>query len=195
MKKEDLQKILRLHGVWVRGDGGVCANLSGANLIGAILSDAILSGANLSGAILSDADLSGANLSDANLSCADLSCANLSGADLRGADLSGADLRVANLIDANLSGASLSDAILSDANLSGANLWSTIGNGREIRSIHCGTYNIAFTRDVMQIGCKRFLVAEWFSFDDKAIASMDVGALDFWRVWKPILQQIVEASK
>ena len=110
MKKEDLQEILRLHGVWVRGDGGVCA---------------------------------------------DLSCANLSG----------------------------------------ANLWSTIGNGREIRSIHCGTYNIAFTRDVMQIGCKRFLVADWFSFDDKAIASMDVGALDFWRVWKPILQQIVEASK
>ena len=145
MKKEDLQKILRLHGVWVRGDGGVCANLSGANLIGAILS-----GANLSGAILSDADLSGANL--------------------RGADLS-------------------------DANLSGANLWSTIGNGRELKSIHCGTYDIAFTRDVMQIGCKRFLVADWFSFDDKAIASMDVGALDFWRVWKPILQQIVEASK
>ena len=135
MKKEDLQKILRLHGVWVRGDGGVCANLSGANLIGAILS-----GANLIGAILSD-------------------------------------------------------AILSCANLRGAIMWSTIGNGRELKSIHCGTYDIAFTRDVMQIGCKRFLVADWFSFDDKAIASMDVGALDFWRVWKPILQQIVEASK
>ena len=125
MKKEDLQKILRLHGVWVRGDGGVCADLSCANL-------------------------SGANLS----------CANLRGANLRGAIM-----------------------------------WSTIGNGRELKSIHCGTYDIAFTRDVMQIGCKRFLVADWFSFDDKAIASMDVGALDFWRVWKPILQQIVEASK
>ena len=120
MKKEDLQKILRLHGVWVRGDGGVCAILSGANL--------------------------------------------------RGANLRGANLR-------------------------GAIMWSTIGNGRELKSIHCGTYDIAFTRDVMQIGCKRFLVADWFSFDDKAIASMDVGALDFWRVWKPILQQIVEASK
>ena len=135
MKKEDLQKILRLHGVWVRGDGGVCAILSGANL--------------------------------------------------RGANLSGA----------NLIGAILSDAILSCANLRGAIMWSTIGNGRELKSIHCGTYDIAFTRDVMQIGCKRFLVADWFSFDDKAIASMDVGALDFWRVWKPILQQIVEASK
>ena len=175
MKKEDLQKILRLHGVWVRGDGGVCANLSGANLIGAILSDAILSGANLSGAILSDADLSGANL--------------------RGADLSDANLSGANLIGANLSGANLSCANLRGANLRGAIMWSTIGNGRELKSIHCGTYDIAFTRDVMQIGCKRFLVADWFSFDDKAIASMDVGALDFWRVWKPILQQIVEASK
>ena len=175
MKKEDLQKILRLHGVWVRGDGGVCANLSGANLIGAILS-----GANLIGAILSDAILSGANLSGAILSDADLS-----GANLRGADLS----------DANLSCANLSCADLSGANLRGAIMWSTIGNGRELKSIHCGTYDIAFTRDVMQIGCKRFLVADWFSFDDKAIASMDVGALDFWRVWKPILQQIVEASK
>ena len=135
MKKEDLQKILRLHGVWVRGDGGVCADLS-------------------------DANLSGANLIGANLSGANLSCANLRGANLRGAIM-----------------------------------WSTIGNGRELKSIHCGTYDIAFTRDVMQIGCKRFLVADWFSFDDKAIASMDVGALDFWRVWKPILQQIVEASK
>ena len=175
MKKEDLQKILRLHGVWVRGDGGVCANLSGANLIGAILSGANLScanlrGANLSGAILSDADLSGANLRGADLSDANLSCANLSGANLSCANLRGANLR-------------------------GAIMWSTIGNGRELKSIHCGTYDIAFTRDVMQIGCKRFLVADWFSFDDKAIASMDVGALDFWRVWKPILQQIVEASK
>ena len=180
MKKEDLQKILRLHGVWVRGDGGVCANLSGANLIGAILS-----GANLIGAILSDAILSGANLSGAILSDADLS-----GANLRGADLSDA-----NLSCANLSGANLSCANLRGANLRGAIMWSTIGNGRELKSIHCGTYDIAFTRDVMQIGCKRFLVADWFSFDDKAIASMDVGALDFWRVWKPILQQIVEASK
>ena len=170
MKKEDLQKILRLHGVWVRGDGGVCANLSGANLIGAILS-----GANLIGAILSDAILSGANLSGAILSDADLSGANLRGADLSDANLSCANLR--------------------GANLRGAIMWSTIGNGRELKSIHCGTYDIAFTRDVMQIGCKRFLVADWFSFDDKAIASMDVGALDFWRVWKPILQQIVEASK
>ena len=170
MKKEDLQKILRLHGVWVRGDGGVCADLSDANL----------SGANLIGANLSGANLSCANLRGANLSDADLSCANL-----RGADLS----------DANLSCANLSFADLSGANLRGAIMWSTIGNGRELKSIHCGTYDIAFTRDVMQIGCKRFLVADWFSFDDKAIASMDVGALDFWRVWKPILQQIVEASK
>ena len=170
MKKEDLQKILRLHGVWVRGDGGVCANLSGANLIGAILSGANLIGAILSDAILSGANLSGAILSDADLSDANLSCANLSGANLSCANLRGANLR-------------------------GAIMWSTIGNGRELKSIHCGTYDIAFTRDVMQIGCKRFLVADWFSFDDKAIASMDVGALDFWRVWKPILQQIVEASK
>ena len=44
----------------------------------------------------------------------------------------------------------------------------------------------------MQIGTQGSWQARLVSFDDKAIASMDVGALDFWRVGKPILQQIVE---
>ena len=73
----DLKKILDEHLLWLNGEGGSRANLSGANLSRADLSDADLSGANLSGA-----DLSGANLSGANLSRADLSDANLSGASM-----------------------------------------------------------------------------------------------------------------
>ena len=54
--KEQLDKIVRLHGMWLRCvDGGSRANLSRANL----------SGANLSCADLSGADLSHANLSRA----------------------------------------------------------------------------------------------------------------------------------
>lgn len=78
----DLPKILADHALWVRGDGGSRANLSGADL----------SGANLSGANLRWADLSRADLSRADLRWADLSRANLSRADLREADLSGANL-------------------------------------------------------------------------------------------------------
>ena len=59
----DIQKILELHAMWLRGeDGGERANLRGA-------------------------DLYGANLEGANLVCANLRGANLYGANLRGADL------------------------------------------------------------------------------------------------------------
>ena len=82
----DLKKILDEHLLWLNGEGGSRADLSGADL----------SGANLFGANLSDADLRGA----------DLSCANL-----RGADLSGANLSCANLSNANLSCASMDQMI------------------------------------------------------------------------------------
>ena len=123
----DLKKILDEHLLWLNGEGGSRADLSGANLSGAALSFANLSGADLSFANLRDADLFGANLSDADLSGADLSCANLSnanlfGANLRGADLSGADLSFANLRGADLSGANLFGANLSNANLSCASM-------------------------------------------------------------------------
>ena len=71
MTREQLLEVLRLHGMWRRGEaGGVRADLS----------DADLRGANLRDAYLRDADLRGA----------DLRGADLSDADLRGADLSGA---------------------------------------------------------------------------------------------------------
>ena len=73
-----LKQILELHKKWLNnGDGGKCANLSGADLSGADLCRANLWDANLSGANLRGANLSGADLSDANLCDADLSDANL----------------------------------------------------------------------------------------------------------------------
>lgn len=86
---EQLKQILAAHHLWARGEGGQCADLSGAYLRGAYLSGANLSGAYLSGASLSGANLSGAKLRGANLSGAFLSGANLIGADLSRADLSG----------------------------------------------------------------------------------------------------------
>ena len=78
----DLKKILDEHLLWLNGEGGSRADLSGANL--------------------RDADLSGADLS-----CANLSNANLFGANLRGANLSDADLRNADLCRADLCEASI----------------------------------------------------------------------------------------
>ena len=75
MIQEQLNKILRLHQLWINGQiGGIRANLRGANLSGANLSEADLSRADLRGANLSRADLSGANL---DYSCLPLWCGSL----------------------------------------------------------------------------------------------------------------------
>jgi len=109
VKKEELKKIISLHGLWLAGKvGGVRADLRRANL----------SEANLRRADLREANLREANLCGANLSGADLRWANLSGANLCGANLSGADLRWANLSGADLCGANLSGADLRRADLS-----------------------------------------------------------------------------
>ena len=107
MTQEKLNETLKLHEMWLEGNGGKKADLSYADL--------------------SYADLSCANLSYADLSYADLSYANLSCTDLSNTSLNGVDLSDADLSYANLSGASLSDADLSYANLSGANLSNTTG--------------------------------------------------------------------
>src|SRR5882762_938913 len=83
MLKKELNKILKLHKLWLKRDSkGIRADLSGADL----------SYAKLSGANLSHADLSGANLFYANLYDSDLSNTNLSGANLSYANLYYADL-------------------------------------------------------------------------------------------------------
>ena len=167
MKQEELNLILENHKKWLDSEkGGIRANLRGANL----------RGANLRGANLRDAYLCGANLCDANL------C----GANLRDANLRDANLCGANLCDANLCGANLRDANLRDANL-----WSAKGNQREVITIQTDVWQIIYTEEVMQIGCRRHSIEEWFSFDDEKISSMESRALEFWRKWKPILAMIM----
>jgi len=120
--KEDLDKILQKHNLWVESDKkeGNRAELSGAKPERANLIGVNLSGADLSGAILSMAYIIGANLSHANLSRAELIWADLSGANLSEAILSGAILKMATLSGADLTLADLSGADLILANLSGA---------------------------------------------------------------------------
>lgn len=111
--------------------------------------------------------------------------ANLEGANLRGANLAYANLRDVNLVYANLR----------DVNLEGANLVRTTGNLTHLKSILCGVYPVTYTAEVMQIGCQRHKLEDWWSFDDDRILVMDgEKALNWWRTWKPILQLIIMAS-
>ncbi len=115
-------EVIEAHRLWMAGEGGSRADLSGADLRGADLSDA-----NLRGADLSYANLRGADLYDANLRGANLRYAILSYADMSYANLSDANLYGANLSDANLYGANLRGADLRGASLRGASLDETTG--------------------------------------------------------------------
>jgi uncharacterized protein YjbI with pentapeptide repeats len=170
----ELNEIIRLHGLWLAGnDGGVRADLSSADL--------------------SSADLRNAILRNADLRYADLSSANLSSADLRYADLSSADLSSADLRNAILRNADLRYAILRNADLSSADLRYAIGDGSLIRTIQTGVYVVVICGQSVSIGCQSHDWSDWMMFNDTSIHNMDgQNAVDFWRVWKPILTAIIE---
>ena len=167
------------------------ANLGGANLEKANLGGANLIGANLIGANLEEANLRGANLRGANLIVA-----NLRGADLGRANLEEANLRGANLEEANLRGANLGGANLEKANLGGANLFSVRGNNKQIKSLHIfEEYDVAYTKEFLQIGCENHAIEDWKSFDNQRILKMDgKKALSFWRKYKELIFSTIETS-
>ena len=159
----NINDVLEAHSRWLREEaGGTRANLQDANLRGA--------------------DLQDANLQDANLREAILQGADLQGADLWGADLQGANLQGANLRGANLRG----------ANLRGANLWGCIGEGVRVKTLVVGTYVVTYTKEVLQVGCQRHGIPEWWGFDDATIEDMDWKALPWWRKHKELLKQVIE---
>jgi uncharacterized protein YjbI with pentapeptide repeats len=174
-------------------------NSWGDLLKGAIEAKISMYRADLRNADLSDADLSDANLRNAKLWNADLRNANLSDANLRNADLRNANLSDANLRNADLSNANLSDADLSDANLRNAKLWNAdllgIGNMKELRTMQLEAYKVGFTKDTLQIGCKRYTIEKWENFTDEEIIEMDgKTALIFWRKWKEFIFKAIELS-
>ena len=114
ISQKKLNKILKKHELWLKGEGGEQANLRYANLGNAILSYADLRHADLSYTNLLRADLRGANLSCTDLRRANLRRANLEYTDLRHADLRGANLSCTDLGSVNLRCADLRYANLKD---------------------------------------------------------------------------------
>ena len=166
MEQKALNEILEKHKLWLNSeDGGEQADLRSANL----------SSANLGSADLRSADLRSAHLRSADLRSADLRSANLRYADLRSANLRSADLRFADLRSADLSYAA--------------------GELKYIKSIFLEIYPITYTSDVLQIGCEKHAISDWWEFDDKRILEMDgKSALAFWRKWKDQIKTIIEMS-
>jgi len=85
------------------------------------------------------------------------------------------------------------DANLGGANLGGANLWNCIGNSREIKTIQTDGYTINYTNEIMQIGCERHNIEDWFGFDNDRIFEMNQQtAVIWWKKWKPILKEVIQ---
>lgn len=110
-------------------------------------------------------------------------------ADLRKANLRGANLCGANLSGADLSGADLRGADLSGANLREADFWSVRGNGLEVKSLQIGEYDVVYTTDMLQIGCQRKPIAEWFSLE--SIPGYEHQGSQ-WLSFKPLIEQIIK---
>lgn len=134
MTKNELNKILENHKLWLNDEGGECADLSGADL----------RYVNLKGI-----DLRYTNLSGADLSGADLRYADLYDVDLNNANLNGANLRYTGLMNTDLSGANLSDTDLRYTSLNGANLNNVKTNMYTIG------YNLACSEEGSFIGYKK----------------------------------------
>jgi len=165
MNADELKAVLKKHQLWLEGeDGGERADLSRRDL-----RRASMDGFNLNGAILN-------------------------GASMNGASMDGASMNRASMDEASINRASMNRASMDGASMNRAILDGATGNMVEIKSIFLETWPIAYTADVMQIGCQRHLITEWWAFDDASIDIMDSGALDWWRKWKPVLQQIIEMS-
>ncbi len=180
MDSKELKEIIEKHHKWLLDEkGGERADLSYADL---------------SYADLRSADLSYADLRYVDLRSADLSYADLRSADLSYADLRYVDLRSADLSSANLSSANLSSADLRSADLRSASLWETNGNRKELKSVFVSdVYPITYTAEIMQIGCERRAIDDWWGFDDQAILEMDgKTALKFWRENKEFLQLTIK---
>ena len=164
ISQEELNKILKEHELWLKREGGKCADLSDvdlrcadltyANLRCADLSNADLSDVNLRYADLRFIDLSNGNLKGADLKHAKLTYADLSKANLSKANLKGADLKHAKLTYVKLKGADLQDADLRDANLKYADL--RYGNLEYVKTnIHTIGYNLACPKKGSFIGYKK----------------------------------------
>lgn len=92
--------------------------------------------------------------------------------------------------------ADLREADLRGANLYEANLYEAAGDRNYVKSLFVSDgYPITYTAEVLQIGCQRHPIADWWGFDDRQIAEMDgKTALKFWREWKDTIRAIIEKS-
>jgi uncharacterized protein YjbI with pentapeptide repeats len=137
----------------------------------------------------------GVNLHRANLLGGVFLYVDMAGACCRYANMQGVKLQDVDLEGADLTGADLRAAHMNRVNINKAWLSGVIGNGKEIKSIHLGGFPISYTAEILQIDKWRHPITDWWRFDDEQISGFyNEKFTNWWRKWKPLLQQIIETS-
>jgi uncharacterized protein YjbI with pentapeptide repeats len=179
-----------------RSTGNVIKEVDATSLVYANLRGADLKRVNLQDTVLHHVDLQYANLFGADLRDANLQYANLQHVDLQRANLQHADLRYANLQHADLRDVDLQYADLRNADLQGIDIRWVSGDGERIITIITHYKIVVMSEhDVMAIGCEQHTIDEWMSFSDEEIDNMDTKALEWWKDWKPRIQQIIDNAE
>ena len=76
----------------------------------------------------------------------------------------------------------------------GALRWSG-AEAKNLLSINGLRWPVSTDGKSIQIGCQHYSVDEWRAFDDRMIARMDSGALEFWKWHKEMILSLAEVRK
>ena len=92
------------------------------------------------------------------------------------------------------SSANLRYADLCYANLRYADLRGAIGNMREIKSAQFDQWTVAWSSDVLAIGCQQHAITKWRNADPRWIAAMDSSVTDWWSRYGELILQLIDVS-
>lgn len=142
-------------------------------------------------------DVSGLDFSNRNLFLAKFKNGNCAGANFTkaycvNAYFKGSNCKAANFEGSNCKGVNFKGSNCKGVNFKGGDFWGAVGNDKQIKSPQIGLYWIAYTKDILQIGCKKYTFKEWLSFGDSEIDNMADGALKWWKKNKKPLFKIIE---
>ncbi len=164
------------------------ANLKNVHLVGSSLRNVNLSNANLKGAYISYADLW-----HANLAFADLSGAHIERTSTLGANLTSAVFKFTQFRDVYMRNAFIEYANFYGVNLDDVNMYGVSGVNRYIKCLQMGPFPVAYTAEVLQIGCERHLISTWKTYTDDDISAIcGASTLGLWKKHKQWLFDTIE---
>jgi hypothetical protein len=63
-----------------------------------------------------------------------------------------------------------------------------------IFSMQLEKWQVAFTSEILAIGCQQHKISKWRDFSDETINEMDNNALAWWKKWKDFIFTAIELS-